>query len=113
VAWVFYVVISGELRRRSVSPESAFPGAVSPGVKVSREIAAIITASVAGSLINTVLVLSALGLLGQLPWPVIFTVALTNGPAEAAVAAVIILAVVLAWKRIPRRGGKSRLSQVK
>jgi uncharacterized membrane protein len=114
-AWVLYTLISGELKRRRSSPGAALPGAEAhteiSTVKVPREIAAIITASVVGSLVNTILVLSALGLLGQVPWPVIFTVAVTNGPAEAATAAVIILAIVLAWKRIPRGGGKSRLSR--
>jgi uncharacterized membrane protein len=110
-AWVLYALISGELRRRRTIPGAAAPEAEVSRVKVSREIAALITASIAGSLVNTCLVLSALGLSGQLPWPVIFTVAAANGPPEAAVAAVIVLAIVLAWKRIPRGGGKSRLSR--
>lgn len=104
-AWILYALISGELKRKRSSP-----GAAVPKAGASREIAAIVAASLAGSLVNTILVLSALGLFGILPWPVIFTVAVTNGPVEAAVAAVIILTIVLAWKRISRGGGKSRLS---
>jgi uncharacterized membrane protein len=109
-AWVLYALISGGLKKKGAAPGAEAPGVRAPGAPVSREIAAITAAALAGSLTNTVLVLSALGVFGLLPWPVIFTVAGTNGPVEAAVAAIIILTIVLAWKRIARGGGKSRLS---
>lgn len=70
---------------------------------------ALIVAGVAGSLTNTVLVLGVIGLLDYLPWPLIGTIAVTNGLPEAAVAAIITLAVVATWKGIGRRQGGSRL----
>ncbi|WP_319478260.1 ECF transporter S component [Marispirochaeta aestuarii] len=70
---------------------------------------ALILAGIAGSLVNTVLVLSALGLLEALPWKVIAGVAVANGLPEAAAAALITLAVVAAWKRIDTGKGRSSL----
>lgn len=70
---------------------------------------ALILAGIAGSLVNTVLVLSALGLLEALPWKVIAGVAVANGLPEAAAAALITLAVVAAWKRIDTGKGRSAL----
>jgi len=64
------------------------------------EIPSLIVAGIAGSLTNTLLVLSALGLLGFLPWQVIATIAAANGLAEAAAAAFLVLIVIAAWKRI-------------
>lgn len=72
-------------------------------LKRFNEILALVAAGVAGSLVNTVLVLSMLGLLGHLPWALIGTIAVTNGLPEAAVGAIITVAVVAAWKGI-RRG---------
>jgi uncharacterized membrane protein len=66
-------------------------------------VAALIVAGIAGSLTNTVLVLGVIGLFGYLPWALIGTIAVTNGLPEAAVAAIITLAVVSAWLGI-RRG---------
>lgn len=69
---------------------------------------ALIAAGIAGSLVNTVLVLSALGVLNFLPWAAVGTIALTNGLPEAGAAALVTLAVVAAWKRIDTgRGGSS------
>jgi uncharacterized membrane protein len=75
-------------------------------LRQASEAAALTAAGVAGSLTNTILVLSALGLLRFLPWGVIGTIAVTNGVPEAILAAVITVAVVAAWKRIGigRRG---------
>jgi uncharacterized membrane protein len=64
------------------------------------EIPALIASGIAGSLTNTILVLSALGLFGFLPWQVIATIAFANGLPEAAAAAILVLVVVAAWKRI-------------
>lgn len=66
------------------------------------EVLGLIAAGVAGSLTNTVLVLSMIGLMGHLPWALIGTIAVTNGLPEAVVAAVITLGVVSAWKGIER-----------
>lgn len=64
------------------------------------KIPALITGGIAGSLTNTILVLSALGILGFLPWSVILTIAISNGLAEAAAAAFLVVIIVAAWKRI-------------
>jgi uncharacterized membrane protein len=64
------------------------------------EIPALIVSGIAGSLTNTILVLSALGLFGFLPWQVIATIAVANGLPEAGAAAILVLVVVAAWKRI-------------
>ncbi|MDR2109811.1 MAG: ECF transporter S component [Spirochaetaceae bacterium] len=102
-AWIIYALISG----RPGSP--ADRAGLKP--RLARESAAVIAAAVAGTLINTVLVLSGLALLvPEVTWMMALTVGLTNGPAEAGIAAAITLSVILTWKRIPR-GGKSRLTR--
>lgn len=73
------------------------------------QIPALIAAGIAGSLVNTVLVLGALGLLNFLPWAAILGIAVTNGLPEAVAAALVTLAVVAAWKRIDTGSGKSSL----
>jgi len=83
------------------------PGAAS----AARESSAIIAAGIAGSLANTGLVLSGLGVLGFIPWNVVGAVALANGVPEAAVAAAVVFLVVSAWRRLPTGGGKSALSK--
>jgi uncharacterized membrane protein len=78
------------------------------GLKNVREIPAVVGAGIAGSLTNTVLVLGILGLLGNLPWPLIGTIAAANGLPEAALAALLTYAVVASWKRIKtRKSGSS------
>lgn len=68
----------------------------------SGEVGAIGAAAVAGTLTNTVLVLTALGLLGNPPIPAAVLVAagLTNGIPEIIAAVLITVAVVAAWKQI-------------
>jgi uncharacterized membrane protein len=61
---------------------------------------ALIVSGIVGSFTNTILVLSALGLLGFLPWQVIGTIALANGLPEAGAAAILVLIIVAAWKNI-------------
>jgi uncharacterized membrane protein len=60
----------------------------------------LISAGIAGSLVNTILVLGMFGVLGLAPWPVVGAVAVANGIPEAIVSAVLTLAVVSAWRRI-------------
>jgi uncharacterized membrane protein len=79
--------------------------------KIALETLAILVSSVAGSLTNTVLVLSALGILGFYPWQVIWTVAIGNGPLEAVASAILTLAVVGAYTGIDRARGRSKLSK--
>ena len=71
-------------------------------------IPALIAAGVAGSLVNTVLVLGALGLMDFLPWAAVGSIAVANGLPEAGAAALLTLAVVAAWRGIDSgRGGSS------
>jgi uncharacterized membrane protein len=73
------------------------------GLQKHNQVLALIVAGVAGSLTNSVLVLAMIGMMGHLPWALIGTIAVTNGLPEAAVGAIITLAVVSAWLGI-RRG---------
>ncbi len=61
---------------------------------------ALIIAGIVGSVTNTVLVLGMIGLLGDLPWQALPAIALANGVPEAIASAVIVLAVVAAWRQI-------------
>ncbi len=68
-------------------------------------------AGVAGSLTNTVLVLGSLVIFGAIPFQVALTIVATNGLLEAALAAVLTLGVVAAWKGIESRSGKAKLAK--
>lgn len=79
------------------------------------EIAAIGAAAVAGTLTNTVLVLSTIGLLSSwgwlnppLPWSALLAIGLTNGIPEIVAAVLITVAVVAAWRQIEfgRKGAR-------
>lgn len=65
-----------------------------------QEIVALAVAGIVGSLTNTVLVLTMIGLLGHVPWAALPAIAVTNGLPEAVVSAVLTVLVVAAWKRI-------------
>ena len=58
----------------------------------------LIAAGIVGSLTNTVLVLTMIGLLGFLPWAALGPIAIANGLPEAGISALITLLVVSAWK---------------
>jgi uncharacterized membrane protein len=73
-------------------------------------VAGLIAAGIAGSLTNTILVLGMIGVLGYAPWVLLGGSAVTNGLPEAAVAAVLVLAVISAWKQI--RVGRQQGSRV-
>jgi uncharacterized membrane protein len=60
----------------------------------------LITAGIVGSLTNTILVLGMIVVLGFAPLPLVLPVVVTNGLPEAAISAIITLAVVAAWQRI-------------
>jgi len=64
------------------------------------ETCALVVASVAGSLTNTILAFGALGLLGFLPWTAIGTIAVVNGIPEAIFAAIVMWAIAVVQKRI-------------
>lgn len=61
----------------------------------------LIAAGITGSLTNTILVLGSIGLLGLYPWAIVLPIIPTNGLTEAIVSAIIVLAVISAWWRIP------------
>lgn len=69
--------------------------------------AGLIAAGITGSLTNTLLVLGTIGLLGYLPWAALPAIFIANGLPEAGVSALLVLAVVAAWRqiRIGRREG--------
>lgn len=70
-----------------------------------------VVAGLAGSLTNSILVLGALVAFGAIPPASAAAVFVANSPIEAAVAAVLCLGVVSAWKGIESRTGKARLSE--
>ncbi|GAB4401085.1 MAG: ECF transporter S component [Anaerolineales bacterium] len=70
---------------------------------------ALVVAGILGTLTNTVLVLSAIGLFGHLPWAALPPIAIANGLPEAVLAAILTVAVVVAWKRIETGTRKSRM----
>ncbi|MHB9295576.1 hypothetical protein PilKf_01322 [Pillotina sp. SPG140] len=76
-----------------------------------REYGAMIIGSIAGSLVNTVLVLGMLGVFKIYPWTVIAGVALTNGPIEAVFAAVLVATVLSMWHVLSWGKNRSRLSK--
>lgn len=67
-------------------------------------------AAIVGSLANTIFVLGALVLLGALPLAAAASVFVANGLVEAALAAVLTVGVVAAWKGISSKSGKARLA---
>lgn len=70
------------------------------------QIPAIILGAVAGSALNTILVLGMMGLLKLLPWQVLATIAAANGVPEIAASALITFLVTVALKHI--RYGKKQ-----
>ena len=66
------------------------------------KIPALISAGIGGSLTNTALVLGMIGLLGYIPWGAMPAIILANGLPEAAVSAILVVAVVSIWKQIDR-----------
>jgi uncharacterized membrane protein len=70
------------------------------------KIPALIAAGIGGSLTNTFLVLGMIGLLGYVPWQALPAIILANGLPEAAVSAILVVAVVSIWQQIERGGKK-------
>ncbi len=70
---------------------------------------ALAVAGILGTLTNTVLVLGTIGLFGHLPWAALPPIAIANGLPEAVLAAILTVAVVVAWKRIETGARKSRM----
>jgi uncharacterized membrane protein len=110
-AWLVYSLISGRLFRGKSGADSETETNTGGAdlLRWPRETIAVIFGAAIGSLVNTVLVLSAFVLLNFIPWQVVLSVAALNGTVEAGFSAAISLAVILAWKGISRRG-KSKLN---
>lgn len=70
---------------------------------------ALVTAGATGSLTNTFLVLGAIGFLGLLPWAAMLPIVLFNGIPEAIASALLTLAIVAAYRRLPVRTQGARL----
>ncbi|MBN1484838.1 MAG: ECF transporter S component [Chloroflexia bacterium] len=78
------------------------------------ELAAVGAAAVAGTLTNTVLVLTAIGLAGSFEWvpplpsSLLLALGLTNGLPEIIAAVIVSVAVIAAWKQIEvgRKGAR-------
>lgn len=70
---------------------------------------ALAVAGILGTLTNTILVLGAIGRFGHLPWAALPPIAIANGLPEAVLAAILTVAVVVAWKRIETGARKSRM----
>ncbi len=73
------------------------------------EYLALIVAAVTGTLTNTILVLVLAVLRGYMPGGVALTVGVTHGLPEAAVAAIITVAVVAAWKGVETGRGEAKM----
>ncbi|HUV07037.1 MAG TPA: ECF transporter S component [Spirochaetia bacterium] len=82
-------------------------------LKPANQVLSLVASGIAGSLTNTVLVLTVIGLFGLFPWGLIGTVAVTNGLPEAAAASLITLAVVASWERIEHGRSGSKLDDSK
>ena len=74
-----------------------------------KEAVGLVASGIAGSLTNTVLVLSVLVLYGYLPLKVAKTVAIVNGLPEAAVAAILNYVVIAIYMGIQTRKKGSRI----
>jgi len=77
--------------------------AVYIGLKRLNEIGALIVAAAVGTLTNTILVLGMAVLLKYIALPVAVSIAIMQGLPEVVVAAIIVVAVMLAWKGIEGR----------
>lgn len=79
------------------------------GLKKVNEYLALIVAAAVGTLTNTILVLGMAVLRNYMPLPAALTVLVVNGIPEIIVAAIVVVAVVAAWKRIETGSGKSKV----
>ena len=79
------------------------------GLKKVNEYLALIVAAAVGTLTNTILVLGMAVLRNYMPLPAAMTVVVVNGIPEIIVAAIVVVAVVAAWKRIETGRGKSKV----
>jgi len=64
------------------------------------QVPALIVSGIAGSLTNTILVLTVIGIFGYVPWAILPGIVVANGLPEAAASAILTLVVVAAWRQI-------------
>lgn len=76
------------------------------GLRRIHEVVALTASAIIGTLTNTVLVLSMAVLRGYMAPGVALTVGITHGLPEIVVAAIIVVAVIVAWKGIETRTRK-------
>lgn len=102
-AWFLYSLISGKFFRKNDETLA---------LNLARETAGTAFGAIAGSLVNTILVLSsfALFLPELVSWQVVIALASLNGVVEAGFSAAISLAVILPWKGLSKRT-KAKLSE--
>jgi len=79
------------------------------GLKKVNEYLALIVAAAVGTLTNTILVLGMAVIRGYMAAGVAVGVAVTHGIPEIIVAAIITVAVVVAWKRIETGRGEAKM----
>lgn len=79
------------------------------GLKKVNEYLALIVAAAVGTLTNTILVLGMAVIRGYMAAGVAWTVGVTHGLPEVVVAAIITVAVVVAWKRIETGRGEAKM----
>jgi len=79
------------------------------GLKKVNEYVALIVAAVVGTLTNTILVLGMAVIRGYMAAGVAWTVGVTHGLPEVVVAAIITVAVVVAWKHIETGRGEAKM----
>ena len=79
------------------------------GLKKVNEYLALIVAAAVGTLTNTILVLGMAVIRGYIAAGVAGGIAVTHGIPEVIVAAIITVAVVVAWKRIETGRGEAKM----
>ncbi len=78
-------------------------------LKNVNEILALLVAATVGTLTNTILVLGMAVRLHYIALPVAVSVGIVNGVPEVVVACIVVLAVMIPWKRLETGSGKSKL----
>jgi uncharacterized membrane protein len=75
----------------------------------NNEYLALVVAAIVGTLTNTILVLGLAGILNYIPWVAMPPILLTNALPEVIIAIILVVAVVVAWKRIETGGGQAKM----
>jgi len=78
-------------------------------LKVSIEYLALVTASIAGTLTNTILVLVLAGLFNYIPWVAMPPILIMNAVPESIIAVILVVAIVTAWKQVETGSGEAKM----